>query len=71
MIALTRLRIACLARHAVSARGAFLEPQDLCGHRGGELLAPASPWQWLVVEQQQRSGGVALQTAGRDVRFEV
>ena len=60
-----------LARHAVGVGGAFLELQDLGGHRGGELLPPASPWQRLVVEQQQRSGGVALQTAGLDVRFEV
>ena len=68
---MTRWRIASWRGTAVGARGAFLQPQDLGGHRGGELFAPASPWQRLVVEQQHRPRGVALHTAGLDVRFEV
>ena len=39
---------------AVGVGGAFLEFKDLGGHRGGELLTPASPWQRLVVEKPQR-----------------
>ena len=71
MIAVTRLRIASSARDASALAARSWSWQDLGGHRGGELLAPASPWQRLVVEQQQRPGGVALETAGLDVRLEV
>ena len=53
-----------LAGDAVGAGCAFLESQDLVGHRGGEFLTPASPGRRLVVEQQHRPGGVALETAG-------
>ena len=60
-----------LARDAVGAGRAFLESEDLLGHRGGELFAPPRPWQRLVVEQQQRPGGVGLETAGVDLRLEV
>ena len=60
-----------LARDYVRAGCSLLQPQDLHGHRGGELLTPASPWQRLVVKQQQRPGGVALETVGLDVRFDV
>ena len=59
------------ARHAVGAGGAFLEPQDLGRHRGGELLAPPCPRQWLVVEQQRRPRGVALNAAGLDLGLDV
>jgi hypothetical protein len=38
---------------------------------GSELLTPASPPQRLVVKQQQRLGGVAPETVGLDVRFEL
>ena len=64
MIALTRLADRLLARDAVGGGGAFLELADLVGHRGGELLAPAGPRERLVVQEQQRAGGVALEAAG-------
>ena len=48
-----------------------MESQYLFGHGRGELLAPAAPRQRLVVQEQQRPGGVALQTAGVDLGLEV
>ena len=68
---MTRLRIASWRGIAVGGGGAFLELADLVGHRGGELLAPAGPRQRLVVQEQQRAGGVALEAAGVDLGLEV
>ena len=59
------------ARDTVGARGAFLKLPDLVGHSGGELRAPAGPWERLVVQEQQGAGGVALETAGVVVWVEV
>ncbi len=60
-----------MARPAVGAGGAFLEPQDLLGHRGGELLAPPGRRQWFVVEQQHGAGSVGFETTGLGLRLEV
>ena len=60
-----------LARDAVGGGGAFLELADLVWHRGGELLAPAGPRERLVVQEQERAGGVALEAAGVDLGLEV
>jgi hypothetical protein len=60
-----------LARDAVGGGGAFLELADLIGHRGGELLAPAGPRKRLVVQEQERAGGVARETAALDLGLEV
>jgi hypothetical protein len=59
------------ARDCVRAGRSFLQLADLGRHRGSELLTPASPWQRLVVKQQQRPSGVALETVGLDLRFDV
>ena len=52
MRALSRAQAAdrLLAWGAVGAGGMLLESADLVGHRGGELVAPASPGEGFVVE---------------------
>ena len=60
-----------LSGDSVGAGGAFLESEDLLGHRGGELFAPPRPWQRLVVKQQQRASRVRLQASALDLGLEV
>ena len=48
-----------------------MELADLVGHRGSELLAPAGPRQRLVVQEQERAGGVALEATGVDLGLKV
>jgi hypothetical protein len=60
-----------LARQAVGAGRPLRGSPDLLGDCGGELLTPASPWQRLVVEQQQRPRGVALEPAGMALRLDL
>ena len=71
MIEATRLRIASWRGVPSVAGGVFLESADLVGHRGGELVAPASPGEGFVVEEQHRAGGVGLQALRFDVGLEV
>jgi hypothetical protein len=59
------------ARHAIGVGGMLLKPPDVVWHRGGELLAPASPRLRLVVQEQQRARGVALQAARVDLRVDM
>ena len=60
-----------MAWGAVGGGGVFLEAADLVGHRGGELLAPASPGEGFVVEEEHGAGGVGLQALRFDVGLEV
>ena len=71
MIALTRWRIASWrgTPSAVAARSWSWRISS--GIAAANSSPQPSPWERLVVEEQQRAGGVALEAAGVDLGLEV